>query len=82
LGERVVTQYSMAPEVVYGQDAVTRLAQLKRRPASIISDSNTADPGFVNKVGEGLPQAGMWSGMFHRVELDPSLQTARIDSEP
>ena len=71
----------MAPEVVYGQNSVTPLAQLGWKSASTVTASNMPDPGFVDRVKEQLPQAGIGSGMFDRVEPDPSLQTARINSE-
>jgi len=71
----------VVPEVVYGQNSVTRLAQLEWESVSIVTDTYTADQGFVNKVKEQLPQAGIGSGVFGKVEPDPSFQTARIDSE-
>ena len=71
----------MAPEVVYGRNSVTRLAQLGWKSASTVTASNIPDPGFVDRVKEQLPQARMGSGVFDRVEPDPSFETARIDSE-
>ncbi len=66
---------------MYGQDTVTRLAQLQGKAAFIVTDTYTADPGFVDGVKEQLSQMGIESGVFDRVKPDPSLQTARIDSE-
>ena len=81
MGERVATWYLVAPEVMYRQNVVTRLAQLGWEFAFIVTDTYTADPSFVNKVKEQLPQAGIGSSAFGGVEPDPSLQTARIGSE-
>ncbi len=81
MGERVARWYLVAPEVVYGQNSVTPLAQLGWKSASTVTASNTADLGSIDRVEEQLPQAGIGSGVFDRVEPERSLQTARIDSE-
>jgi alcohol dehydrogenase class IV len=72
--------YFVAPEVVYGQDAVTRLGQLEGRSAFIVTDSNMVKLGFVDKIKEQLSQAGIKTSVFDRVEPDPSLETVRKGS--
>ena len=67
--------YFISPEVVYGLDAVTRLAQLEGKLACIITDTNMVKLGFVDKVKEQLSKAGIKSNVFDGVEPDPSIET-------
>ncbi len=70
--------YFVVPEVVFGQDALSRLAELKGRTAFIVTDKNIESLGFIEKVKEHLSQAGITtSKVFDEVEPDPSLQTIR-----
>jgi len=67
--------YFVVPQVVFGQDALSHLAQLKGKSAFIVTDKNISGLGFVGKVKEQLSQAGMQITVFDEVEPDPSLQT-------
>ncbi|MBM3142156.1 MAG: iron-containing alcohol dehydrogenase [Chloroflexi bacterium] len=67
--------YFVSPEVVYGRDAVTRLAQLEGKSAFIVTDANMVKLGFVDKVKEQLSKAGIKSTVFDGVEPDPSIET-------
>ncbi|MCX6009052.1 MAG: iron-containing alcohol dehydrogenase [Chloroflexi bacterium] len=67
--------YFVVPEVVFGQDALSRLAELQGKSAFIVTDKNIVSLGFVDKVKEQLSQAGIKSNVFDEVEPDPSLQT-------
>ena len=67
--------YFVAPEVVYGRDALTRLSQLQGKLAFIVTDANMVKLGFVDKVKEQLSQAGIESTVFDTVEPDPSVET-------
>ena len=69
--------YFVAPEVVFGQDALSHLAQLKAKSAFIVTDKNIVSFGFVDKVKEQLSQAGIPATVFDEVEPDPSLQTVQ-----
>jgi len=67
--------YFVVPEVVFGEDALSRLAELKGKSAFIVTDKNIIKLGFVNKVKEQLFQATITATVFDEVEPDPSLQT-------
>ncbi len=67
--------YFVAPQVVFGQDALSHLAQLKGKLAFIVTDKNIVKLGIVDKVKEQLSQAGIGATVFDEVEPDPSLQT-------
>ena len=67
--------FFIAPEVVYGEDAVSRLSQLEAKSAFIVTDTNAVKLGFVDKVKEQLSKAGIESSVFDEVEPDPSLET-------
>jgi len=69
--------YFVVPEVVFGEDALSRLAELKGKSAFIVTDKNIVNLGFIDKVKEQLAQAGIKSNVFDEVEPDPSLQTVR-----
>ncbi len=67
--------YFVVPEVVFGEDSLSRLAELKAKSALIVTDKNIVKLGFVDKVKEQLSQAGITATVFDDVEPDPSLQT-------
>jgi alcohol dehydrogenase class IV len=67
--------YFVVPKVVFGQDALSHLAELKGKSAFIVTDRNIVKLGFVDKVKEQLSQAGIQATIFDEVEPDPSLQT-------
>ena len=67
--------YFVAPQVVFGQDALSYLAELKGKLAFIVTDKNISSLGLVEKVKEQLSQAGIQATIFDEVEPDPSLQT-------
>jgi alcohol dehydrogenase class IV len=69
--------YFVAPQVVFGQDALSYLAELKGKSAFIVTDTNIVSLGLVDKVKEQLSQAGIQATVFDEVEPDPSLQTVQ-----
>ncbi len=69
--------YFVVPEVVFGQDALSRLAELKGKSAFIVTDKNIINLGLIDKVKEQLAQAGIQATIFDEVEPDPSLQTVQ-----
>ncbi len=70
-------QHFGVPEVVFGQDALNRLGELKGKSAFIVAGKNVMKLGFVNKVKERLSQAGINSHIFDEVEPEPSFETVR-----
>jgi alcohol dehydrogenase class IV len=69
--------YFVAPQVVFGQDALSYLAELNGKSAFIVTDKNIVSLGLVGKVKEQLSQAGIQATVFDEVEPDPSLQTVQ-----
>ncbi len=69
--------YFVVPKVVFGQDALSHLAELKGKSAFIVTDRNIVKLGLVGKVKEQLHQAGIEAAVFDEVEPDPSLQTVQ-----
>lgn len=74
--------YFVVPQVVFGEDALGHLAELKGRSAFIVTDKNIVQLGFVDRVREQLGLAGITTtGVFDEVEPDPSLQTVDRGTE-
>ena len=69
--------YFVVPEVVFGEDALSRLAELKGKSAFIVTDKNIVKLGFIDKVKEQLALAGITANVFDEVEPDPSLETVQ-----
>ena len=69
--------YFVVPEVVFGQDALSYLAELKGKSAFIVTDKNIVKLGLIDKVKEQLSQAEIQATVFDEVEPDPSLQTVQ-----
>lgn len=69
--------YFVVPQVVFGQDALSHLAELKGKSAFIVTDKNVVKLGIVDKVKQQLSQAGIQAAVFDEVEPDPSLQTVQ-----
>lgn len=65
-----------SPEIVFGEDALSRLETIQGRRALIVTDSTMVTLGFVAQVTERLQTAGIETTLFAEVEPDPSLQTA------
>ena len=74
--------YFVAPEVVFGEDALSHLAELQGSSAFIVTDQNIVKLGFVDRVKEQLALAGITRAtVFDEVEPDPSLRTVNIGTE-
>lgn len=67
--------YFVAPKVVFGDDALSHLAELTGKLAFIVTDKTIVKLGFVDRVKEQLAQAGIQTAVFDEVEPDPSLDT-------
>lgn len=66
-----------APEIVYGEEALTYLAQIQGQRAFIVTDAVLHKLGFVDLVTAQLQEAGIDWAVFAEVEPEPSIQTVR-----
>ncbi len=67
--------YFVAPEVVFGPDSLSHLAELKAKSAFIVTDRNIVKLGLVERVKEQLALGEIAvAGVFDGVEPDPSLR--------
>jgi alcohol dehydrogenase class IV len=66
-----------SPEIIFGEGALDRLAEIEGSKALIVTDENILALGFVEKVQARLSEAGMQTAVFAEVEPNPSLQTAQ-----
>ncbi|MFZ1554391.1 MAG: iron-containing alcohol dehydrogenase, partial [Anaerolineae bacterium] len=66
-----------APEIVYGEDALSYLSQLQGQRAFIVTDAVLAKLGYPEMVIAQLKEAGIPAAVFSDVEPEPSLQTVR-----
>lgn len=64
-----------APEVVYGEDALSYLADLPGQRAFIVTDPTLDQLGFTDRIRQQLERAGIEAQVFAEVEPEPSLQT-------
>ncbi len=71
-----------SPEVVYGEGALSYLAEIQGRRAFIVTDRTMRDLGFVERVTQELTRAGMEVQVFDGVEPEPSPQTVRAGAAP
>lgn len=69
--------YFNSPHVVFGEDALSHLAQLTGRQAFIVTDATLLRLCLVERVQAQLAQAGIPAAVFAEVEPDPSLETVR-----
>lgn len=70
-----------SPKVVFGDDALEYLENLRGRRAFFVTDANMVAFGFVERVQRHLTAAGLESAVFAEVEPNPSLQTVRRAAE-
>jgi alcohol dehydrogenase class IV len=66
-----------SPFVVFGEDALSWLAQFSGERAFIVTDEIVSRLGFVQLVQDQLAQAGIAYQVFTQVEPDPSLETVK-----
>ncbi len=66
-----------SPEVVFGEGALSYLAQLHGARAYIITDPLMVQFGYVDLVKEQLASANIETRLFAEVEPEPSLDTVR-----
>lgn len=64
-----------APEIVYGEEALSYLADLPGQRAFIVTDATLDQLGFTDRIRQQLERAGIEAQVFAEVEPEPSLQT-------
>jgi alcohol dehydrogenase class IV len=69
--------YFNSPQIVFGEDALSHLAQLTGRHAFIVTDANMLRLCCVERVQAQLAQAGLGATVFAEVEPDPCLDTVQ-----
>jgi len=68
--------YFRAPQIVFGEDALTHLQNLDARRIAVVTDATLNRLGYARRVCEALP-AGAVAAVFDAIEPEPSLETAR-----
>ncbi len=66
-----------SPQIVFGEGALSYLAQIHGTRAYIITDEQMQKLGFVDLVKEQLAQANIETRVFDQVEPEPCLDTVR-----
>nr|MDO8082780.1 iron-containing alcohol dehydrogenase [Candidatus Freyarchaeota archaeon] len=64
--------FFIGPKVVFGEDALDYLEQIRGNKALIVTDGVMRELGFVDRVREKLKTAGIEPEVFDEVEPDPS----------
>jgi alcohol dehydrogenase class IV len=62
------------PTIVFGDDALEYLREIRGRRALIITDPNILELGYVEQVAAELQKAGLQYRVFSEVQSDPTLQ--------
>ncbi len=70
-----------SPQVVFGEEALSYLAQLHGRRATIVTDAHMVQFGFVDLVEARLAEAKIDTQVFAEVEPEPALETVRRGAE-
>ena len=73
--------YFDAPEIIYGEAALSELEQIQGKRAFIVTDPVLDKLGFTEKVAAHLRRAGLEVAAFTEVEPEPSLQTVQRGAE-
>jgi alcohol dehydrogenase class IV len=69
--------YFDSPHVIFGEEALSHLAQLSGHRAFVITDQNIVRLGLAQLVTDQLVAAGLAYTIFDEVEPEPSLQMAQ-----
>ncbi|WP_448594502.1 iron-containing alcohol dehydrogenase [Thermoflexus hugenholtzii] len=69
------------PEIVFGEDALFYLEELRGQRAFVITDAHLRRLGLVRRVEEHLRRAGMEVHVFDMVEPNPTVDLVRIGSD-
>jgi alcohol dehydrogenase class IV len=66
-----------SPQIVFGEGALSYLAQIRGTRALIVTDAQMVRLGFVDLVKEQLAQANIQARVFDEVEPEPTLDTVQ-----
>jgi alcohol dehydrogenase class IV len=69
------------PEIVFGEDALFYLEELRGQRAFVITDAQLRRLGLVQQVEEHLRRAGMEVHVFDMVEPNPTIDLVRIGAD-
>lgn len=69
--------YFSSPHIVFGEDALAHLEQLRGRQAFLVTDAFLAQSGLTALVEARLRAAGVPCQVFAEVEPEPALETVR-----
>jgi alcohol dehydrogenase class IV len=69
------------PEIVFGEDALFYLEELRGQRAFVITDAQLRRLGLVRQVEEHLRRAGMEVHVFDMVEPNPTIDLVRIGAD-
>ena len=69
--------YFRNPLIVFGDDALEHLREIKGKRALIVTDAILVKLGYADKVARELKQAGIEQRVFAEVEPDPSVDTVK-----
>jgi len=74
--------FSIPRDIVYGENALDRLATLKGKKAALVTGGSSMKKfGFLDKAASLLAKAGMETIVIDGVEPNPSVQTVRRGAE-
>jgi alcohol dehydrogenase class IV len=73
--------YFISPEIVFGEDAISRLDDLDAHRALIVCGKTVSRMGFVDLVMEHLNQANIECQLFDEIEPEPTITTVRKGAE-
>jgi alcohol dehydrogenase class IV len=65
------------PAIVFGDDALEYLREIRGKRALILTDPNILALGYVEQVKDQLEKAGLQHRVFADVESDPTLETVQ-----
>lgn len=66
-----------SPQIVFGDDALEYIDELKGERAFIVTDRVLASLGYADEIRRRFEDAGMEVAVFDEVEPEPSLQTVK-----
>jgi alcohol dehydrogenase class IV len=69
--------YFISPEIVFGEDALSRIDDIDARRALIVCGKTVSRMGFIDIVKEHLDIAGIESQVFDEIEPEPTTATIR-----
>jgi alcohol dehydrogenase class IV len=69
--------YFMSPEIVFGEDALSRIDDIHALRALIVCGKTVSRMGFIDIVKEHLDTAGIESQVFDEIEPEPTTATIR-----